>query len=139
MLKYIKRLNNRSTIKGGNMKHSEKEIPHCEDFEIHSEVIDKRREQMPPVEKIYDLADFFKIFGDATRMNILFALDGDPLCVCDIASLLNMTKSAVSHQLKILRNADLITYRKSGKNVFYTLADGHVKYIIEKALEHINE
>ena len=121
------------------MKHTKNELPHCEHFEIHSEVIDKRREQMPPMEKIYDLADFFKILGDGTRMNILFALDGDPLCVCDIASLLNMTKSAVSHQLKILRNADLITYRKSGKNVFYTLADGHVKDIIEKALEHINE
>ena len=69
----------------------------------------------------------------------LFAIDGEPMCVCDIAALLGMTKSAVSHQLKVLRQSDLIKYRKSGKNVFYTLADDHVRDIIEKALEHIRE
>ena len=94
---------------------------------------------MPSSEMVYDLADFFKILGDSTRMSILYAIDGEPMCVCDIAELLGMTKSAVSHQLKILRQSDLITYKKVGKNVFYTLSDDHVRDIIEKALEHIKE
>ena len=94
---------------------------------------------MPDESTLYDLSDFFKILGDSTRVSILFAIDGEPMCVCDIANLLGMTKSAVSHQLKILRQSDLVTYRKSGKNVFYTLADDHVRDIIEKALEHIKE
>lgn len=113
--------------------------PACECEEIHADVISHKREIMPDEETLYDLSDFFKIFGDSTRMSILFAIDGEPMCVCDIAALLGMTKSAVSHQLKILRQSDLITYRKSGKNVFYTLADDHVRDIIEKALEHIKE
>ncbi len=113
--------------------------PACECEEIHSEVLKKKREEMPNESDIYDLADFFKIFGDSTRMSILYAIDGEPMCVCDIAALLGMTKSAVSHQLKILRQSDLITYRKSGKNVFYSLADDHVRDIIEKAFEHIKE
>ncbi len=117
----------------------EKNLPSCECEELHKDVIEKKRAEMPELSELYDLADFFKIFGDSTRMSILFAIDGEPMCVCDIAELLGMTKSAVSHQLKVLRQSDLITYRKSGKNVFYTLADGHVKDIIEKALEHIKE
>ncbi len=117
----------------------EKNSPCCEYDEVHSEVIEKKKASMPDDELLYDLSDFFKIFGDSTRMSILFAIDGEPMCVCDIAELLGMTKSAVSHQLKILRQSDLITYRKSGKNVFYTLADDHVRDIIEKALEHIKE
>ena len=117
----------------------EKNPPLCECEEINSDVIKKKREEMPSETTLYDLADFFKIFGDSTRMSILFAIDGSPMCVCDIAELLGMTKSAVSHQLKILRQSDLITYKKSGKNVYYSLADDHVRDIIEKALDHINE
>ena len=117
----------------------EKGIPACECEELHADVINKKREAMPDLSILYDLSDFFKIFGDSTRMSILFAIDGEPMCVCDIAALLGMTKSAVSHQLKILRQSDLITYRKTGKNVFYTLADDHVRDIIEKALDHIRE
>ena len=117
----------------------EKNAPACECEELHSEVIEKKKREMPDLSTLYDLSDFFKIFGDSTRMSILFAIDGEPMCVCDIAATLGMTKSAVSHQLKILRQSDLITYRKSGKNVFYTLADDHVRDIIEKALEHIKE
>jgi ArsR family transcriptional regulator len=79
------------------------------------------------------------VLGDSTRIKILFAIDGGALCVCDIAELVGMTKSAVSHQLKILRGADLVTYKKVGKNVFYELADDHVRHIIECALEHIRE
>lgn len=117
----------------------EKNAPSCECEEIHEELIKKRREEMPDENTLYDLSDFFKILGDSTRVSILFAIDGDPMCVCDIANLLGMTKSAVSHQLKVLRQSDLVTYRKSGKNVFYSLADDHVRDIIEKALEHIKE
>ena len=94
---------------------------------------------MPECETLYDLSDFFKLFADATRVSILFALDGREMCVCDIAELLRMTKSAVSHQTKILRQAHLVKFRKCGKNVFYSLADDHVRDIIEKALEHIKE
>ena len=121
------------------MKLYEKNAPSCECEEIHSELVEKKRAEMPDESTLYDLSDFFKILGDSTRVSILFAIDGEPMCVCDIANLLGMTKSAVSHQLKILRQSDLVTYRKSGKNVFYTLADDHVRDIIEKALEHIKE
>ena len=113
--------------------------PSCECEEIHADIVAHKRERMPDEEVVYDLADFFKIFGDSTRMSILFAIDGEPMCVCDIAELLGMTKSAVSHQLKILRQSDLITYKKSGKNVFYSLADDHVRGIIKMAEAHINE
>lgn len=98
-----------------------------------------RADKMPEEATLYELSDFFKILGDSTRINILFAIDGGPLSVCEIAELLGMTKSAVSHQLKVLRQSNLVTYKKSGKNVFYTLADDHVRDIIEKGLEHINE
>lgn len=122
------------------MKHNDTEIiAPCEHHEPHRDAISKRRAEMPPEGVLYDLSDFFKILGDSTRISILFAIDGEPLCVCDIAELLGMTKSAVSHQLKVLRQSNLITYKKSGKNVFYTLADDHVRDIIEKALDHINE
>ena len=111
----------------------------CECDEIHISVVNKKREELPSTETLYDFADFFKIFADSTRMSILFCLDGESLCVCDIAALLGMTKSAVSHQLKILKQANLVRYKRSGKNVFYTLSDSHVRDIIEKALDHIKE
>lgn len=114
-------------------------VPTCECEEVHGERVERCRAEMPKTETLYDLADFFKILGDSTRMGILFAIDKGPLCVCDIAQALGMTKSAVSHQLKGLRAADLVRYKKSGKNVYYELADDHVRDIIEKALEHIAE
>ena len=117
----------------------ENNLPSCECEELHKDVIEKKKSEMPELSDLYDLADFFKIFGDSTRMSILFAIDGEPMCVCDIAALLGMTKSAVSHQLKILRQSHLVTYRRSGKNVYYTLADDHVRDIIEKALDHVEE
>ena len=121
------------------MKIKQGSLPSCECDEVHSAVVEKKRGVMPESETLYELSDFFKILGDSTRVSILFAIDGDEMCVCDIAGLLGMTKSAVSHQLKILRQCDLVKYRKAGKNVFYSLADDHVKDIIEKALEHIKE
>ncbi|MDR0314652.1 MAG: metalloregulator ArsR/SmtB family transcription factor [Oscillospiraceae bacterium] len=111
----------------------------CDCEVIHDEIVDMVRENFLDDMTIYDLADFFKVFGDSTRVKILTALDKSEMCVCDLAVLLNMTKSAVSHQLKSLRTAKLVTSRRDGKNIFYSLADDHVKDIIEKGLEHINE
>ena len=121
------------------MKIYEKNAPECECEEIHTEAVERKKARMPDENTLYDLSDFFKILGDSTRINILFAIDGEAMCVCDIANLLGMTKSAVSHQLKILRQSDLVIYKKNGKNVIYSLADDHVRDIIEKALEHIKE
>ena len=114
-------------------------LPECEAHEEHGDLIAKSRELLPETTKLYDLSDFFKVLGDSTRLGILFAIDGTPMCVCDIAMALGMTKSAVSHQLKVLRQNRLVKYRKVGKNVFYELSDDHVRDIIEKALEHIEE
>ena len=113
--------------------------PICMCEELHKDLIERNRAIMPEEQLIYELSDFFRIFGDSTRISILCAIDKEPMCVCDIAALLGMTKSAVSHQLKVLRQSNLVTYRKSGKNVYYSLADNHVRIIIEKALEHIKE
>jgi ArsR family transcriptional regulator len=94
---------------------------------------------MPKEEQLYDLADFFKVFGDSTRIKILWALDREEMCVCDLAVLLGMTKSAISHQLKTLRREKLVKYRRDGKNAFYSLLDEHVKNILEIGLEHLEE
>ena len=88
---------------------------------------------------LYDVAELFKVFGDPTRTRILFALFQKEQCVCDIANLLQMTQSAISHQLRALKNAKLVTSRREGKTVFYSLADDHVKTIIDQGLEHILE
>lgn len=114
-------------------------LPECEGHEVHKCDVERAKSGMPEISCLYDLSDFFKVFGDSTRLGILLALDRTPLCVCDIAEVLGMTKSAVSHQLKVLRQNDLVRYKKEGKNVIYSLADDHVKDIIERALEHINE
>lgn len=114
-------------------------LPICETDEVHTTLVEERRGVMPEETILYDLSDFFKVLGDSTRMGILFAIDDEPMCVCDIAEILGMSKSAVSHQLKVLRQNDLVRYKKSGKNVFYFPADKHIKDIIEIALEHIKE
>jgi ArsR family transcriptional regulator len=111
----------------------------CDCDVIHAEVVEKVRHYMPEEEVLYDLADFFKVFGDSTRIKILWALDREEMCVCDLAVLLNMTKSAISHQLKSLRQEKLVKYRRDGKNAFYSLQDEHVKNILEIGLEHIEE
>ncbi len=111
--------------------------PVCECETVHSEEIEKSKLNMPSEGQISDLSDFFKILGDPTRMKILWALDGAELCVCDLAVELNMTKSAISHQLNSLRASKLVKYRREGKNVFYSLDDDHVNQIIEIALDHI--
>ena len=88
---------------------------------------------------LYDLAELFKIFGDSTRIKILYALFESEMCVCDIAQLLNMTQSAISHQLRSLKQSKLVKYRREGKTVFYSLADAHVRTIINQGLEHVEE
>jgi ArsR family transcriptional regulator len=111
----------------------------CDCDVIHAEVVELVKQFMPEDERLYDLADFFKMFGDSTRIKILWALDREEMCVCDLAVLLNMTKSAISHQLKTLRQENLVKYRKDGKTVIYSLLDEHVKNILEIGLEHIEE
>lgn len=111
----------------------------CDCDVIHADVVEEVKQRMPDENILYDLADFFKVLGDSTRVKIMWALDESEMCVCDLAVLLNMTKSAISHQLRSLRQANLVKYRKEGKNVFYSLSDDHVKEIFEKGLEHIKE
>ena len=106
---------------------------------INPELVDKIRPDMPDMNVLYALSDFFKVMGDNTRIRLLWALEEADMCVNDLAVLLDMTKSAVSHQLKILRIAKLVKSTKRGKNVFYSLDDHHVKIILEKALEHAVE
>lgn len=102
-------------------------------------ITDTVRESIPEEEILYDLADLFKIFGDTTRIKILYALRESELCVCDIAQVLNMTQSAISHQLKILKQSKLVKYRRDGKTIFYSLADSHVLTIIDQGMEHLAE
>lgn len=115
------------------------ELEHCDAVEIHQELLQIVDGKMPAEEKLYDLAELFKVFGDSTRIRILFVLFEAEVCVCDLAETLNMTQSAVSHQLKILKQNKLVRSRRDGKSVFYSLADGHVRTIIDQGLEHIEE
>ena len=116
-----------------------KKISVCDCEVIHEAVVEHARKAMPKDEDFYDLADLYKMFSDSTRVRILWALSREELCVCDIAVLLGMTKSAISHQLKTLRLTNLVKYSKRGKEVYYSLADSHVKEIFEKGFEHIYE
>ena len=111
----------------------------CESNVIHEEAVKKVLNAMPDEDILYDVAELFKIFGDSTRIRILSALSESELCVCDICSVLNMTKSAVSHQLRILRQTKLVKNRRRGKEVYYSLDDDHVATIINLALEHTKE
>lgn len=118
---------------------STNEVLVCDCEAIHADIVDEVKKRIPQDEDIYDLSDFFKVLGDSTRMKIIWALDESEMCVCDIAVLLNMTKSAISHQLRALRNAELVKFRKEGKTVYYSLKDDHVRDIYEKGMEHIRE
>ena len=114
-------------------------INKCDCNFIHEEVVDKVKGKMPEDEKLYDLAELFKVFGDTTRIKILYALFEEEMCVCDIADLLNMTQSAISHQLRILKQARLVKFRKEGKTVYYSLDDNHINQIFDCGLCHIEE
>lgn len=106
---------------------------------INIDIVNRVKPNMPEMKLLYELSDFFKVMGDSTRIQLLWALEESEMCVGDLAVLLNMTKSAVSHQLKVLRTAKLVRSEKKGKNVYYALDDHHVKDILEKALGHVCE
>lgn len=113
--------------------------PRCDFIYVHEEVVNQVLEVMPTDEELQSLADFFRIFGDSTRIRILYALSQSELCVCDIASLLGMRQSAISHQLRILKQMRLVKFRREGKSVLYSLADGHIETILAQGMEHIGE
>ena len=115
------------------------EIERCGFLCVHEHTVEKVLSLMPEDEKLYDLAELFKVFADSTRIKILYALFEAELCVCDIAQLLGLTQSAVSHQLRVLKAGRLVKPRKDGKTVFYSLADDHVRTLIAQGMEHINE
>ncbi|MFQ9515898.1 MAG: ArsR/SmtB family transcription factor [Eubacterium sp.] len=115
------------------------DIECCETEELHEELLEIVNEKMPAEEELYDLAELFKVFGDSTRIRILFVLFEAEVCVCDLAEALNMTQSAISHQLRILKQNKLVKSRREGKSIFYSLADSHVRTIINQGLEHIEE
>ena len=115
------------------------ELDRCDCNSIHAETIEAVKETMPEDETLMELSDLFRVFGDFTRVKILCALSEAEMCVCDIAVLLGMTKSAISHQLRVLKQTKLVSYRRSGKIVYYSLADDHVGTIFEQALNHIME
>ncbi len=111
----------------------------CETQCVHEDIVEKVKKLLPDEEAIYDLADLFKMFGDTTRMKIMYVLLESEMCVCDIAEILGMTQSAISHQLRILKSSKLITSRREGKSVIYFLADDHVRSIVNQGMEHIFE
>lgn len=121
------------------MGNDRQDIERCNCNVIHEDIVISVRNNMPIEEKLYDVAELFKVFGDSTRIKILSALLEAEMCVCDIAYLFNMTQSAISHQLRVLKQARLVKNRKVGKIVFYSLNDDHVKQIFEHGLNHVNE
>lgn len=116
-----------------------KEAPKCEYMHVHEDIVEKVNQKMPEEEQLFDLAELFKVFGDSTRVKILFVLFESEMCVCDIAQLLGMTQSAISHQLQVLKKSKLVKYRREGKTVFYSLADDHVSTILGQGMDHITE
>ena len=116
-----------------------RDTPCCEEAIIHADTLMQVKSLLPEDEVLYDLAELFKIFGDATRIRILLVLFQSEVCVYDLAKLLNMTQSAISHQLRLLKQARLVKSRREGKIVFYSLADSHVRTMLDQGMEHIRE
>ena len=111
----------------------------CDFIHAHEGIVEQVRETLPGEDTLYDLTELFRIFADSTRVRILYVLFESEMCVCDIAQLLGMTQSAISHQLQVLKKSKLVKYRRQGKTVFYSLADAHVRTIIGQGMEHIAE
>ena len=118
---------------------TKKAIEKCEFLCVHEDVVREVLQTMPQEEILYDLAEFFKVFGDSTRIRILYALRETELCVCDIAGLLGLTQTAVSHQLRVLKSSKLVKARRSGKTVFYSLDDDHIQSILDMGIHHLRE
>lgn len=115
------------------------EVECCDTSVVHDDIIVKVRQLLPEENTLKELADFYKVFGDVTRIRILYVLLKQEVCVCDLAEILGMTQSAISHQLRILKQMKLVKNRREGKTVFYSLADGHIQTIISQGMEHIAE
>ncbi|MEE1013565.1 MAG: metalloregulator ArsR/SmtB family transcription factor [Clostridia bacterium] len=115
------------------------DIECCDFLCVHEDVIKNLAAKLPEEETLYDLAELFKVFGDSTRIRILYVLSESELCVCDLAQILGVSQNAVSHQLRVLKNNKLVRYRREGKMIFYSLADDHVKSIINQGMEHVTE
>ena len=122
-----------------NMEEKITEIECCSEECVHEDLLKIVNDTMPEETELYDLAELFKVFGDSTRIRILFVLFEAEVCVCDLAEALHMTQSAISHQLRILKQNKLVNSRREGKSIFYSLADGHVRTIIAQGREHIEE
>ena len=114
-------------------------VERCDNVRVHGDIVEKVNKKMPDEEKLYDLSELFKVFGDSTRIKILYVLFESSMCVCDIADVLCMTQSAISHQLRILKQNKLVTFKRVGKTIIYSLADDHVHNILSQGMEHINE
>lgn len=114
-------------------------VEKCDCSVIHEDVVKKVKAVMPPVDELYELAEAFKVFGDTTRIRILWALFEAEMCVCDIAFLLGMSQSSISHQLRLLKQARIVKFRRDGKTVYYSLDDEHVKTIFDQGLTHVKE
>lgn len=115
------------------------EIDQCDFICVHENIVNQVLLAMPKDQELFELADFFKVFGDTTRVKILYVLSQSEMCVCDIASLLKMGQSAISHQLRILKQMRLVKFHREGKAVFYSLSDDHIETILAQGMEHINE
>jgi ArsR family transcriptional regulator len=115
------------------------ELEKCEYIHIHDEVVNQVKNSMPEEERLYELADFFKVFADSTRIKILYALLQSEMCVCDLAQLLNAGQSTISHQLRMLKQMKLVKYRREGKTIFYSLSDDHIQMILNQGFNHISE
>lgn len=121
------------------MKKDENQIESCGITCIHEDVVNKVKSQLPDDEVLYDLAELFKTFGDSTRVKIICALFESEMCVCDLAAVLSVSQSAVSHQLRLLKQARLVKFRRNGKVVYYSLDDNHIKEIFNQGFKHITE
>lgn len=111
----------------------------CEFMHVHEEIVEKVEKVMPDEQQLLDLSEFFKVFGDSTRIKILYVLSQSEMCVCDIASILQMGQSAISNQLRVLKQMRLVKFRRDGKTVFYSLSDTHIQTILAQGMEHICE
>ena len=118
---------------------SDPEIEQCDFIHVHEDIVNRVTKVMPDEDQLMDLAEFFKIFGDSTRIKLLYVLSQAEMCVCDIATLLQMGQSAISHQLRVLKQMRLVKFRRDGRTVFYSLADGHIQTILAQGMEHIQE
>ncbi len=123
----------------GDKRIVDTDIERCDLTFIHKDIVKKVNDEMPEEEILYDLAEFYKVFGDTTRIKILYILLKSEMCVCDISQVLGVSQSAVSHQLRMLKQMKLVKYRREGKSVFYSLSDHHIELILRQGLEHISE